>query len=172
MYTRRVSVSSLSLFLFLFSSPLLFSLRHQTLCKALINRHGVQFLAFECDLVHGRFTASANELHGMLSRDGSPSLLLHPPKKKITNCNFKKCPGGIFPLRLQLILTNKCRNKLRILRHLFIRKKSFATKKIFNYVREDGYTTVESRNLFKALPATREHTTSLVTRGSLSLPGP
>ena len=78
-------------------SSLLFDCRHQTHCKTLNNQHGVQL--WSVGMCSGAnfttpapFTASANELHRILScvTISPPSLFLASLKKEI--CNFKKIP--------------------------------------------------------------------------------
>ena len=58
------------------------------------------FEAFECDVAHGRFIATANDLHGMFTSPPPSSSLLPPPSLPHANknniCNFKKLSSGKF----------------------------------------------------------------------------
>ena len=81
-----LSLSLLSSFLPSRHSSLLFPSRQQTLYKALINNHTASnFEAFECDVAHGTFIATANVTHVTIL---PPSSLLPPSHIQKKRGNF------------------------------------------------------------------------------------
>ena len=104
------------------SSPLLSSLVATKHCvKSRSTNTASTFEAFECDTAQGRctapappFPASANALHGMLSRV--------PPSVKTTSVLSKKCLAGIFFHQ----------------KFCYFEKRKSAPRQICNYFPEDG----------------------------------